>query len=293
MPEARSSRKPFLPRLLRCVLILTALFAGASWFYAYKLTGPRHRPIPVPADFPFSLEEAAWITADGQSIKGWFVPHEATDRALVLLHGFGGDRRSMLARASRFRQAGYAVLLYDARACGESSGNTVTFGYHEANDLLGGLAWLRERGYRRIGCIGVSLGGATVVMAADQLDNVRCVVCESVFDELAHAVDNRFRYYLRMPAAFGGCLMVPLAEQRTGVALADVKPIDRIAKLRCPVFIISGAEDVKTLPADTHRLFEAAPEPKELWMVPQAGHRDLFSPEYARRVTTFLERYMK
>ena len=293
MPEARSSRKPFFPRLLRCLLLLAVLFAGASWFYAYKLTGPRHRPIPVPADFPFPLEATAWTTADGQSIQGWFVPHEATDRALVLLHGFGGNRRSMLPRAKHFRQAGYAVLLYDARACGESSGNAVTFGYHEAKDLLGGLAWLRERGYRRIGCIGVSLGGATVLMAAENLGDVRCVVCESVFDELAHAVDNRFRYYLRMPAAFGDCLMVPLAEQRTGVALADVKPIDRIAKLRCPVFIISGAEDVKTMPADTHRLFEAAPQPKELWMVPQMGHRDLFSPEYAGRVTSFLEQYMK
>lgn len=293
MPEARTLRKLLLPRFLRGLLLLSVLFVSASWFYAYKLTGPRHRPIPVPADFPFPLETAAWITADGQSIKGWFVPNEATDRALVLLHGFGGDRRSMLKRARHFREIGYAVLLYDARACGESSGDAVTFGYHEANDLLAGLAWLRERGYRRIGCIGVSLGGATVLMAADQLDDVRCVVCESVFDELAHAVDNRFRHYLRMPAAFGGCLMVPLAEQRTGVALTEVKPIDRIAKLRCPVFIISGAEDVKTLPAETQRLFEAAPEPKELWMVPQVGHRDLFSPEYAGRVTSFLEQHMK
>lgn len=293
MPEDQGSNKRLLPRLLRGLLILTVLFAGASWFFAHKLTGPRHRPVPAPADFPFPIEEAAWSTQDSETIKGWFVPREGTNRALVLLHGFGGDRRSMVARARYFRQAGYAVLLYDARACGESSGDAVTFGYHEANDLLASLAWLRERGFRNIGCIGVSLGGATILMAAENLDDVRCVVCESAFDELAHAVDNRFRHYLCVPAAFAGCLMVPLAEQRTGVSLNDVKPIDRIAKLPCPVFIISGEEDVKTRPAETRRLFEAAPTPKELWMVPKAGHRDLFSPEYAGRVSSFLEQYMK
>jgi len=288
-----SSARKWLSRLLRGLLVLTGLFVGASWFYAYKLTGPRRHPVPAPTAFPFPLEAVAWTTTDGQTIRGWFVPTDDTDRALVLLHGFGGDRRSMLARARHFRQQGYAVLLYDARACGESSGDAVTFGYHEAQDLLGGLDWLRERGYRKVGCIGVSLGGATIALAADRLGDVRCVVCESAFDELSHAVDNRFRRYLLLPGSLAGCLMVPLAERRAGVAVADVKPVDRIAWLSCPVFIISGEDDVKTLPAETRRLFAAAPEPKELWLMPGMGHRDLFGPEYAKRVTAFLHQHME
>jgi fermentation-respiration switch protein FrsA (DUF1100 family) len=69
--------------------------------------------------------------------------------------------------------------------------------------------------------------------------------------------------------------------------------VDRIGDLSCPVLIVGGEDDVKTLPADTRRLFEAARDPKELWMVPKTGHRDLFSPEYRNRVAKFIDKYMK
>ena len=58
------------------------------------------------------------------------------------------------------------------------------------------------------------------------------------------------------------------------------------------MFIISGAQDPKTWPEDTQRLFEAARQPKELWMVPEAGHGDLYGTEYESRVIEFLEKYM-
>ena len=153
----------------------------------------------------------------------------------------------------------------------------MTFGCHESQDLLGALEFLRSRGFRKIACLGVSQGGATILMAAEKLGDIRCVICESVFDELAHAVDNRFRHYTLCPSWLAGCLMVPIAECRTGVALADVKPIEHIGRLSCPIYIISGENDTKTLPGETRRLFDAAREPKELWMVENAGHQDLFA----------------
>src|SRR5262249_41660438 len=155
------------------------------------------------------------------------------------------------------------------------------------------LDLLRRRGHERIACLGVSQGGATILLAAEQLSDVRCVVCESVYDELAHAVDNRFRHYFKMPGWLCGCVMLPVAEWRTGVTVNDVRPIAHIDRLRCPLFLISGDEDSKTLPTETERLFQAAVEPKTLWLVPGIGHRDLFSDDYAERVTAFLDRHMK
>ena len=293
MLEALRTRRRLMRRLVIGLLLVIVTFIAGSWVFAHKLTGPRQRVVgPPPSAFPFPIEEVSWTTEDAQSIKGWFVPGPDSERAIVLLHGFGGSRQHMLPRAEHFRKAGYAVLLYDARACGESSGDQVTFGYRETGDLLGALDWLRQRGYRKIACLGVSQGGATILMAADRLGDVSCVIVESVFDELEHAMDNRFRYYLLVPGRFAGCLLIPLAEQRTGVRMAEVKPVEQIAKLSCPVFVISGQDDPKTLPADTQRLFEAAPQPKELWLVPGAGHGDLFSQEYQEKVSAFLNQYL-
>ncbi len=292
--ESGRPTKRLVRRLVLVIGVSLILFVGASWLFAFKLTGPRHRPVgPPPSDFPFLVEEVSWTASDSETIKGWFVPAEKGDRAIILLHGYAGDRRSMLPRAKFFRAAGYAVLLYDARACGESTGEKVTFGYHESRDLAAGVDWLRRRGYRNLACLGVSQGAATILMSAEQLHDIRCVICESAFDELGHAVENRFRHYVLAPGWLAGCLMIPLAESRTGISVDDVKPIDHLTKLRCPLFIIGGEEDVKTLPSETRRLFDAAPAPKELWMVPGAGHRDLFQHEgYADRVSAFLARHM-
>lgn len=290
-PEKRKRNR--LARLGKIMVTLLVAFVLVSWFFAYDLTRARHRAVPRPADFPFAMTDASWTTSDGQTIKGWFVPGEQTQAAVLLLHGFRGDRRSMLARARLFREAGYGVLLYDARGCGESTGDFTTLGFHETHDLEGGLDFLRGTGARHIACLGVSQGAATILLAAERLQDVDCVVCESSFDELAHAVDHRFRRYLLTPGWLAGCLMLPIAEYRTGVAVEQVKPIGATPKLPCAAFIIGGANDVKTLPSETVRLFESAPEPKQLWLVPNKGHQDLFSQEYAEKVLAFLKMYLK
>ncbi len=286
-------RRSLLRRLLTWVLLAGILFVGVSCFFAFQLTGPFRRDVGVaPADFPFAIEAVSWQTEDQHAIKGWLVTADDKNRALVLLHGYGEDRRAMLPRAKRFRDAGYNVLLYDARACGESSGDFTTFGYHEANDLIAGLELLRQRGFRNIACLGVSQGAATILLAADRLGDVRCVVCESVYDELAHAVDNRFRLAFRLPGWLCGCVIVPVAEWRTGVSVDAIKPIDWISRLSCPVFLMSGEKDELARPEEASRLFAAAKEPKQFWVVPDAGHQHLFSEPYADKVLTFLGRHM-
>jgi fermentation-respiration switch protein FrsA (DUF1100 family) len=96
-----------------------------------------------------------------------------------------------------------------------------------------------------------------------------------------------------LPGWIGASLLVPFAEHNIGLSIDEVKPIDHIGKLRCPIFVISGECDDKTWPEDTRRLFDAAQEPKELWMIPDARHQDLFSfPGYQERMRAFFKRHL-
>jgi fermentation-respiration switch protein FrsA (DUF1100 family) len=107
------------------------------------------------------------------------------------------------------------------------------------------------------------------------------------------ARDGRMRRYTGIPGWLGASLMVPFAERRLGLAIDDVKPVDHIAKLTCPVFILSGDRDDRTTLEDTRRLYEAARQPKELWMVPEASHEDLDRHDgYREKVSAFLQRYL-
>ena len=62
-----------------------------------------------------------------------------------------------------------------------------------------------------------------------------------------------------------------------------------------PILFIHGDHDPYVTIADVEALYAAAGEPKELWRVPEAGHReaDKSRPaEYRERVIDFFERYL-
>jgi len=275
------------------VFVAAALFVGGSWVAAFLLT--RARPTEVgspPEDFPYPVESIRLTTRDNETIAGWFLAADDCAKSIILLHGKAGNRKQMLPRARYFRDRGYSVLLYDARACGESTGAQITFGYREKADLVTAAQFLKERGHRNIACLGVSQGGATILFAAEDLPDLKCVICESVYDDMTNAVDRRVRRFMGMPGWCGACLMVPFAERRLDLSIHDVRPVEHIDKLACPLFVISGTEDDRAWPQDTQRLYDAAREPKELWMVDGARHEDLFDKGgYQEKVAAFLQRH--
>lgn len=277
---------------LVCAVVFVALSFHFARTHAEALPSRVGAP---PADFPAPMESVILTTEDGIKLHGWYAAPPGSTRAIVLLHQYGGNRLSMLSRARLFCAQGYAVLLYDARGHGESEGETISLGYRERSDLLAALDFLRRRGMTSLACVGWSQGGSTIMMAAGQLPDVRAVVLESAFDTFARAIDRGFRKHTGLPGWLTGWLYTLRTEQLLGFPIEAFRPIDHIADLACPVFVISGTEDTSTWASDTLEIYEAAQEPKELWMVPGADHQDLyaFAPtEYERRVLAFLERYL-
>lgn len=64
-------------------------------------------------------------------------------------------------------------------------------------------------------------------------------------------------------------------------------------RLTCPVVIIGGIDDQRTLPEDTRALFAATSAPKKLWLIPGVAHENFHHAvpeEYERKILTFLAR---
>ena len=53
------------------------------------------------------------------NVSGTFVPAEGAHATVVLVHGFKNTRAEMVDYARFLHDAGYAVLLYDSRGCGD------------------------------------------------------------------------------------------------------------------------------------------------------------------------------
>ena len=276
------------------ILVGGGVFAGASAYFAVRFTSGLPRPAgSFESWLPPTTESVRFAAQDGVALAGWFVPREGATCVAVLLHGHGSHRRQMLARAKLLHAHGYAVLLYDARGHGESAGDHVSIGWFETRDLLGALAYLRGRGFREFGLIGESMGGATIALAARELRDVRWAVLESVYPTLRDAIDCRFRHVFGIPGWLGAALMVPFAERRLGFSIDEVSPLERIAELRCPTFILHGDRDRHTRPESARELFARARDPKSFWLVPGAAHVDLYGfakKDYEERLLEFIRK---
>jgi fermentation-respiration switch protein FrsA (DUF1100 family) len=197
----------------------------------------------------------------------------------------------MVGRARFLHQAGYSTLLIDFQATGESHGDAITFGWLERFDVLAAVQVLHDRlPGESVAIIGTSLGGAATLLASPPLD-VQAVVLEAVYPSIDIAVKNR----LEMRIGPLGPMLAPLLlfqlQPRLGVGPSPLRPLDHIGRLRCPVFVIGGMADLHTTAADTRMLFDAAHEPKQLWLIPETGHVDYLDAAgaaYRQRVLEFL-----
>jgi pimeloyl-ACP methyl ester carboxylesterase len=108
-------------------------------------------------------------------------------------------------------------------------------------------------------------------------------------------IERRFNSFLGLPLHPLGDLLVWFGQEQLGVAIDSINPLRAITSLHVPLLIISGEEDTRVLVEDTRQLYRAANAPKELWLVPKAGHDDLFHyarTEYEKRVVGFTEKYI-
>jgi pimeloyl-ACP methyl ester carboxylesterase len=163
--------------------------ATIAVFSRLMIQPPRQRLWVTPADVGLAYEEVHFPARDGVRLAGWFIPAGANRRGgatITLVHGWpwnrlgssgegiwsrllGSEPVHLLRLAVALQEAGYNVLMFDLRNHGESAAAPpVTFGLHEARDLLGALEYLVSRDdvdANNLGAVGFSMGGNTLLFS--------------------------------------------------------------------------------------------------------------------------------
>ncbi len=272
-----------LHRLLRWSLLTSFGFAltviVAAFFVGGRLVAPALQDIgPPPSDFP--CETVAIESQSCSTLAGWFADPQQSRGTVVLLHPIRGNRLSMLNRARFLHRAGYAVLLIDLQAHGQSPGRHITAGYLERLDAQAAVAYAHQRRpHEPVAVIGWSLGGAAALLASP-LD-IDALVLEAVYPTIEQAVNDRVRMRLGPLSPLAAQLLLVQIKPRLGIGCAQLHPIDHAADVGCPLLIMAGSDDRHTPLAETQSLFNAAADPRQLLIFDGAAHEDLlaFAPE--------------
>jgi fermentation-respiration switch protein FrsA (DUF1100 family) len=262
-------------------VLLSISYQGAM---AY-LHPPRARPPATenPALFGITYQDITLHTSDGLKLEAWYSPSR-NGVIILIAHGFGGARSAELHAA--LAQYGFGILSWDARAHGESEGELCTWGYHEVRDVEAALSFaLEQKGVRHISALGQSMGAVTILRAAAQRTEIEAVVLDSAFPTIEEMVVRVIASPIMRP------IMRFVVERATGLTADDLRPIDDISYISPrPVFLLQGGQDSVIPPDSAQRFFDAAGEPRRLWIGEGAGHVEMYDrmpDEYLRRVTAF------
>ena len=269
--------------------------ALASWVTARRITapGPREKRFLTPWELGISYEEVVFRTKDGLLLRGWWLPAPQPKWTVIALHGHRGARHHCVGIGAALRRRGANVLLFDHRGRSSSEGDLMSLGYYEVLDALTAIGYSLSRAPEvPLGLIGYSMGAAVAVMAAARDERVRAIVADSPFASERDLV----RFLLRKQI---GPLHAPVVALTEGLLPYDpgkVEPLQEVAKIapRASLFV-HGLLDKTCDPNDSLRLYEAAGEPKELWLLEEAGHCDAYFADrraYCERVDSFFVEHL-
>ncbi len=294
-PRRRSWLRITLYSLLGVALLAAAIIGGVGWYGADQAIRPKPETYPWSLnDYPNLHAEPARIeTHSGITLAGRFFPG-SSKATIILSHGYGGNQDQMIPYADFLNRAGYSVFTYDMRQRGQSGGQFVTFGAAEQEDLGSVVDYVAGRpdvDSSHIGALGISLGGATTILAAAKDPRIKAVVEDSAYSDVESVIATSFQNFVPIPAFPFAPVTVKIAEWRTGEDVGAIRPVDVISQISPrPLFIIHGTADKDVRPPNGQRLYDAALSPKQIWWVPGAGHveaRGMYPDEYAQRVVQF------
>lgn len=313
-------------RLIYSLVALLVVFAAATTYgsfylvdYALKSAPESHRKnwgkamdwYPELKPWLDSIKtEGAWsdtfaIMPDGLRAHAVCIKsHKAEGRTAVVVHGYTNNSIDMLHIARIYnKEMHYNVVLPDLHGHGLSQGDDIQMGWFDRLDVLKWID-LAPKMFSTVGdsmrlvVHGISMGAATTMCVSGEHtpDYVKCFVEDcgytSAWDEFAHELRGRFslpEFPLLYTASW-------LTQAKYGWSFKEASPLKQVAKCKKPMFFIHGDKDTFVPTWMVYPLYEAKPQPKQLWIAPGSEHAFAYRDhreEYIKKVEAFVGKYCK
>ena len=246
---------PAITLALTCVFLwlLVRLFEPRLAFFP---TGGEQM---TPRDHGLAFTPIDVQTSDGERLRAWWIPHDRPLASVVFFHGNGGNLSLWSPVFAELHRHGYAVLAWDYRGYGSSTGRPGERGLYRDADAIVGLVGQRALDRAGVPLLywGRSLGAAIAAYAA----SIRApagVVLEAGFPSARALFEGQ--PLMRLLSLFSS-YRFPTASWMSSV--------------RVPALVIHGAADSVIPFRMGERLYRDLPGPKRFHAIPEGDHNDL------------------
>ena len=303
------------------ILVLATLLGGGSSFLLHFGLSPVNHGNDLKTSWEYMYDNypelKSWTDSlqQAEALKDTFIyaPDKArlhayyvaapspTSKTAVIVHGYTDNAiRMMMIGYLYNRSLGYNILLPDLRYSGLSDGDAFQMGWLDRKDVMQWMEVANEifGDSTQMLVHGISMGGATTMMVSGepQPAYVKCFVDDcgytSVWDQFSKELKEDFG----LPAFPLLYISSWLCDWTKGWNFTEASALEQVKKCRLPMLFIHGEKDDYVPTRMVYELYEAKPEPKELWVVPGADHATSYKlnkEEYTQKVKQFTDKYIR
>ena len=303
------------------ILVLATLLGGGSSFLLHFGLSPVNHGKDLKTSWEYMYENypelKSWTDSlqQAEALKDTFIyaPDKArlhayyvaapspTSKTAVIVHGYTDNAiRMMMIGYLYNRSLGYNILLPDLRYSGLSDGDAFQMGWLDRKDVMQWMEVANEiyGDSTQMVVHGISMGGATTMMVSgeQQPNYVKCFVDDcgytSVWDQFSKELKEEFG----VPSFPLLYISSWLCDWTKGWNFTEASALEQVKKCHLPMLFIHGGKDDYVPTRMVYELHEAKPEPKELWVAPNADHATAYKlnkAEYTEKVKQFTDKYIR
>ena len=197
-------------------------------------------------------EDVYQTSFDGLRLHATYFPaleeYANKRKVAICFHGYTSQGMSdYIGLSDYYLKRGYAMLLPDARAHGESEGEYIGFGCLDRKDALVWINWVIQELGEDVGIVlhGTSMGGATVLMASglELPGQVKGIVSDCAFTSPKEVFTHVLHSMYHLPAfpAIPGADI--LNRRLAGYGMDECNAKREVAKAKVPILFIHGTKD--------------------------------------------------
>lgn len=233
-------------------------------------------------------------THDGHSLAAYWIERPAAQKVVIMCHGHHMVKEQMIKFIDLFPHD--SLLLLDFRGHGTSTGERTTLGIHEQHDVAAAIDFVYEKTQGKLDVFGFgfSMGGLPLIKAAIDNNCFAGLILDGAFSNLELVLGQTCGRQSYLPCSLVSLFMRSFFAYCGGVDLTQGDSAAFISQMHVPVLIIHSEDDEITRVEHARALYNAAREPKHLWLVKGSKHGYIIKDhmhEYKRVVDNFCARY--
>ncbi len=221
-------------------------------------------------------------------------------KAVICFHGYTSKGMSdYIGLSDYYLKRGYAMLLPDARAHGESEGEYIGFGCLDRKDALVWIHWLIQEVGEDVEIVlhGTSMGGATVLMTSglELPAQVKGIVSDCGFTspkEVFTHVLNSMYHLPAFPVIQGADIM---NKKLAGYGMDECNAKREVAHAKVPILFIHGSNDTFVPTHMCNEIYDCCASPKKKLIVEGAAHAESYykdTEKYEQALNEFFDEIM-